>query len=228
MNKKNTRVDMSQMGTFVGRATLPFNVSAYQRSSIVYNIFIHDSIDSAEDFLDAITILNMADEDDEVFIHLSSPGGSVDATDTFLMEMNRCKAKVTVKATGTVASAATLILLSADAIEMSPYCNILFHSASFGYGGKTQDVVEYANFTKAQTEAMLSSFYEHFFTPEELHDILVNKKEYWMNAEEFDRRYAHREAKLNEAEEEMVASIQEQLKGLSLVLKNEGENVLNS
>jgi ATP-dependent protease ClpP protease subunit len=226
MNNKNKLLKRHEImegpyaGSFINRATLPFTVTAYQRSSTVYNIFIQDEIDSSEDFLDAITALNMADADDEVIIHLSSPGGSVDAVDTFLMEMASCKANIIVKATGTVASAATLILLSADESIVSNACNLLFHSASFGMSGKVQDVYEYTNFTKTQTEKLLREYYEGFFTESELHDIFVNKREFWMGAEEFGIR----------CDRQMLAKglikLKESSEMPSLVLENEVENDL--
>lgn len=177
-----------RLGSQIDRETQPFPVNSYPKG-YVFNIFIQEALESPEDFVEAVTALNMASPDDDVIVHLNCGGGDLSAVDTLLFEMSKCQGHIHIKASGTIASAATLILLAAHSYEMSPYTNILFHSASFCVGGKTQDVVGYAEFSKKQTEKLMRDYYEYVLSEEELHNIFVNKHEHWMDSEEFCARF---------------------------------------
>ena len=177
-----------RLGSQIDRATQPFPVSSYPKG-YVFNIFINEILDSPEDFIEAVTALNMASSEDDVVIHLNSSGGSIDAVDTLLFEMSKCAGNIHIKASGTVASAATLILLAGHSFELSPYTNILFHSASFGTYGKSADVVEYSTFVKAQTERLMRDYYKDILSDDELHDVFENKKEFWMDSDDFCNRF---------------------------------------
>jgi len=205
-----------RLGSQIDRATQPFPVNSYPKG-YVFNIFIQEVLESPEDFIEVITALNMASPDDDVIVHLNCDGGSLDAVDTLLFEMSKCQGHIHIKASGTIASAATLILLAGNSYEMSPYTNILFHSSSFGYAGKAQDVVEYSAFAKKQTEALMRDYYKNILSDGELNDIFVNKRERWMDAGEFCARFeaaqekskAEHEAKQQAEYEAMMAEFEQ-------------------
>jgi len=189
-------------GSELGVSTQEFNVNSYTRTSTVYNIFLQEAITSAEEFQSALTIFNVATEDDDVNVFLSSPGGSLDAAMIFISELRKCNAKVHIKAGGTVASAAVFILLAADSFEMDGFCNIMIHSASFGDHGPVQDVVEYSQFVQQQTTKVFKEFFEGFLSDEEIQLVLVHKKVMWLTAEEFCKRFEARQEYLEALDEE--------------------------
>jgi ATP-dependent protease ClpP protease subunit len=203
-------------GSELDRSTQSFPVSSYP-NSYTYNIFIQESLQSPEDFIDAIAALGMAGENDKVVLHLNCEGGSLDAVDTLLMAMNTCEGTIHVVGTGIIASAATLILLGADSFELSPYCNLLFHSASFGMGAKSVDVLDYSKFMHDQTEKLMTDFYKGVLTDDEIKDIIYNKKELWMTAKEFSERYAKHmeELKAEALQKPQGGFTKEELEGLS-------------
>lgn len=196
------RINKSVYGSELGISTQEFSVNSYTRSSQVYNIFLQDVITSSEDFQSALTVLSVAGEDDDVNIFLSSPGGSIDAGMTLISEMRQCNAKIHVKASGTCASMAVFILLACDSFQLDSYTNLMIHSASFGHQGPVQDVVEYTRFVQKQTTKMFREFFEGFLTEEEILDVLINKKEMWMDAEEFCKRFEARQEYLEALDEE--------------------------
>lgn len=182
-----------KLGSEIGNGWVnPFIVSAEEQVSYKYKCRLYGAYDSSEDFLYTLEVLEQAKEEDLVELHLSGPGGSLDAVITLLHAMDKCACPVHVLATGTVASAATLPILNAHSFEAHPYTSFMFHAASFSVPHqKTQDVWDEVKHTKERCETIMREEYKHFFTEEEL-DAMMNGKQFWLNAEEFTERYNKR------------------------------------
>jgi ATP-dependent protease ClpP protease subunit len=127
-------------------------------------------------------------EEETVIVYLSTPGGCIDATDTFLDAMKECRGRVVVKASGGVHSAGTLILLNAPEFTLSKGFNSLFHNGSVGHGGKYSDWVAAGDFARTFMPKMFRDNYEGFFTEEEIED-LIKGADFWMDADGFLQRY---------------------------------------
>ena len=198
MNKNNKR-----LGAEINHNSLPYSVRTVQRISTDYSVSIIDTIETMSDVEDVLFALSIAEEQDTVTINLNCNGGNVYVGDSIIHAMNNCKAPVRVIASGVVASFATFILLEANQFEISPFCEILCHSASFGSYGKMHDTKEHVDFSYKQCKRLLEHYYRHFLTEEEINDMVVNKREIWMDADEFVTRYEKRnQAYLEEQSEE--------------------------
>lgn len=175
----------------------------------IYNIFLYGSIDEAEQFIPAVEALQYADERDLVVVHLSTPGGSVDATDAFLAALSSTSAQVVFKASGGVCSAGTMILVwAADngcPIEYSEGFYAMVHTGSFGYGGKMSDFKSAVRFLLSKDEAETWGLYKGFLTDEEIEHVLYGR-EYWFTAHEVQVRLRRRQEMFREEElkEEVV------------------------
>lgn len=181
-----------RFGNFYDGQSVPFQVRAFERSSVEWHIPIGDVVESQIDLEQGIAALYAAEENDQVVIHLNCDGGNVDAGDSFLYAMGKCKAPIHVVATGRVASLATFIILEADSYEISPFATILCHSASYGSGGKMADTLQHAEFTFKQCEKMLRHYYAFFLSEDEISNLIHNKHEMYMDATEFTERYERR------------------------------------
>jgi ATP-dependent protease ClpP protease subunit len=171
-----------------------------------WSIFLYGPIVSAEQMTEAVMAFSSANKGDTVVVHLSTGGGCVDATDTFIDAMKDCAGRVVVKASGGVHSAGTLILLNAPEFSLSAGFNSLFHNGSVGSGGKLSDWRRSTAFTSSFMEKLFAETYAGFFTEEEL-ERLIDGKDFWMDAEEFLRRHKQQQEyfeKLQEASEEDV------------------------
>ena len=198
MNKPNKR-----LGAEINHNSLPYSVRAVQRISTDYSVSIIDTIETMSDVEDVLFTLGIAEEQDTVTINLNCNGGNAYVGDSIIHAMNNCKAPVRVIASGVVASFATFILLEANQFEISPFCEILCHSASFGSYGKMHDTKEHVDFSYKQCKRLLEHYYRHFLTEDEIEDMVVNKREIWMDADEFVTRYEKRnQAYLEEQSEE--------------------------
>lgn len=175
----------------------PFRVGYTPSSRGRFDIYLYDEIVSATQFTAAIDAMMQASEGDVVVIHLSTNGGSMDATDTFIQAMRECQARVIVKASGGVHSAGTMILLNASEFTLSENFNSLIHNGSYGLGGKASDVKAQAAFTEKFMDKTARASYEGFLTPEEIQQM-IDGKDFWLGPEEWMERHAKREEYLRE------------------------------
>lgn len=204
MNNKFERKQATS-GSDIGMGYVaPFLTSTYPKS-FVHNVYVKNVLESPEEMVAVIDIMANCSEDDDIIFHINSPGGSVDSLDGLLFAMARCPAHKHGIGSGTIASAATYILLACDTYEVSPFTQLLFHSASFGSYGKQRDVVDHASFIHNQCERFTREYYKHLFTEEELVDIIDNKREFWMTADEFLSRMEGRESAFIKEMEDEVA-----------------------
>jgi ATP-dependent protease ClpP protease subunit len=164
---------------------------SYKPIAGMFNIYLFGEIECAEQFISAIEVLQAASENDVVYIHLSTNGGSLDATDTFLAAMRDCDARVVVKATGGVHSAGSVILLNADEFMLSENFNCLIHNGSTGVGGKFSDFIAQTKHVSTYMESVMRNTYAGFLSDAEI-EALLEGKDFWMNADEFGKRFEAR------------------------------------
>jgi ATP-dependent protease ClpP protease subunit len=171
--------------------TNPFEVSVHRSHAMKFNVYLFGTIKEAAQFIPAIEVLQAAGEDDEVHVHLSTPGGSMDATDTFLSAMHQCEGRVVVHASGGCHSCGSIILMHANEFTLSEDFNMLVHNGSLG---GYDDLNKFAAHAKHGVEYMMKVMrrtYEGFLTPEEL-QAMIDGKDFWMDGKEFMERHGRR------------------------------------
>lgn len=170
----------------------PFEVTADRSTAMHFNIYLYGVIEDASQFIGAQEVLRAAGDGDLVEVHLSTPGGSMDATDTFIQAMHECEGRVIVRATGGVHSCGSIILMHANEFTLSQNFNMLIHN---GFTGTAGDLNKFAAAAKHNIEymtAVLREVYEGFLTPEEL-DAMIEGKDFWLDGKEFMRRWNMRQ-----------------------------------
>lgn len=161
----------------------------HSKSSQTYSIFLDSVINGPSDMRYAINSFLFATPDDEIIVHLSSGGGSVDGGLSFLNAMAQSQAHVMMLGSGTIASMAAIILCDAESFQLQPHTSIMFHSVQFGMAAEACDVVAYSQFTKKQSEDMMTYYCLGVLTHEELDGIFNRKDVLWMNVEDFTNRF---------------------------------------
>jgi len=154
-----------------------------------FNIFIDNALHDCQEMRSAVQVLGMAQQDDFVTVHLNTPGGSVDSGLAFLNAMQQCEAPVHITGTGTIASMGAIILSACESFQLEPFSSIMYHSVSFGYASDAVDVVNYAKFTKEQSEQMMAYYCVGILSAQELDGIFNRKDVIWLNAEQFSERF---------------------------------------
>ena len=202
MIKQNKATKRStRYGADISQLSVPFSVRATQEVSTNYIIDLWDTLENLTDIEEAVFVLGIAKEEDTVTINLNSDGGSHYVGDALLLAMNNCLAEIHVRASGRICSYATFVLLACDSFEISPFCQILCHSASFGVYAKMGETKQRLEFEYKQCEDMIRYYYEGFLSDEEITRIINQGYEHWMDSKEFVERFQkmveYRQAKLD-------------------------------
>lgn len=186
--------------------------SFYSRpSSYVHSFYLYD-IGDAEQYTDWLDTIRNCSEQDVVKIHINSPGGQLLTTIQIIRALQETAATVICSVEGQCMSAATLIFLHADLVEVSEHSMFMFHNYSGGTFGKGGEMMDQLKYEAAWSEKMFRDIYEDFLTEEEIQSML-NNRDIWMTGEEVTERMIQRAEKLQiriEQQEKELAEQQEQ------------------
>lgn len=167
----------------------PMNIITRARSSTQYVIPITGPIGEIYEYGELVNILARATDEDEVYIQLSSPGGSLETCDYLCRRMDECEAKITVEIGLTCASAASAIALQADEWVIYESSTMMIHSCSYSPGhGKESDIRGVASFIERVNYEWVDRTYQGFLAEEEFVDVLDNGKDLYFFADELRKR----------------------------------------
>lgn len=167
----------------------PTNIITRARSATQYTIPITGPVGEIYEYGELVSILAGATEEDEVYIRLSSPGGSLETCDYLCRRMDECEAKITVEIGFTCASAASAIALHANDWVIYPSSTMMIHSCSYSPGhGKESDVRARAEFVERVNQEWIERTYQGFLIEEELIDVLDNGKDLYFYADDLRER----------------------------------------
>lgn len=170
--------------------------------SNLHEFYLVGSIGKAEDYLEWFDTIRHASKNDLVKIYINSEGGNLFTAIQFMRVLTDCEAAVMVSIEGACMSAATMIMLCADAYEISPHSMFMFHNYSGGTIGKGGEMYDNIIHERKWSDALLHEIYEDFLTTEEIDKILDNK-DLWMDSDEVLDRLEARVAKLESKAEKV-------------------------
>ena len=215
-------VNNPRMGSAVGNGEVSeFFVNTYP-ASYVHEMFIHNYLEHPEEMASIISILSTCQEEDTVKLYINSGGGALDSVDGLIYAIEHTKAHVHIIGSGTIASAATLLFFFADSYEISRNTIFMFHNASYGDYGNCQDMIEFGQFFYDKMVNFLNDVYGGFFNEDELTDIIVNKRQWYMGAPEFTERYSN----MVKLENEKPSEMSDDFEGM-IVLRLLDDKILN-
>lgn len=192
----------------------PKNIIARQKVFTEYVVPITTPIGEIDEFGEEVEILAHATEDDEVYIQLSSPGGSLETCDYLCRRMDECRAKIVAEIGLTCASAASAMALHADEWVIYDSSTMMIHACSYSPGfGKESDVRVSVAYTERVNREWVERTYRGFLTDEEFVQILDNGKDLYFYADDLRERlpkYAAYRAEQEEAEAELFRRLYEE------------------
>ncbi len=157
----------------------------------LYRVYMLDEIGVPADYAELIELLQDLDETVTIEWFLNSPGGVLNTATMLLDAMINCKAKLVGKLSGLVASAATMLTLGFDEVEVAPYIEFLIHNYSGSVSGKGSEIKSQQAFIEKETSKLFKEVYKGFLTPAEIKKIM-NDQDMWMGKEEVEKRLAKR------------------------------------
>ncbi|MGF6287035.1 ATP-dependent Clp protease proteolytic subunit [Pseudomonas silensiensis] len=183
------------------------NIITRARSATQYTIPITSPIGEIYEYGELVNILACATEEDEVYIRLSSPGGSLETCDYLCRRMDECEAKITVEIGFTCASVASAIALQADDWVIYDSSTMMIHSCSYAPGyGRESDIRASVAFMERVNFEWVERSYQGFLIEDELIDVLDNGKHLYLFAGDLRERLPlyneyRKECKARETEE---------------------------
>lgn len=120
---------------------------------------------------------------DDITLNLNSEGGSVFAGNEIYSMLKQYTGKVTVNINSLSASIATVIMLGADVINMSPSASVMIHKASGGAIGTTDDMQKAINALNSIEKTIISLYHKRTgLSKDKLAKMML--EETWFTAEE--------------------------------------------
>jgi ATP-dependent protease ClpP protease subunit len=157
----------------------------------LYEFYISGEIESPECYIDIFDIARHARHDDTLKFYINSFGGDLFTAIQFLRVLSETDALVVVSIEGACMSAATLLFLAADQVEITPHSSIMLHDYSSGTYGKGGDIHRQILHERKWSENLFREVYEDFLSPDEISSML-NGKEIWLDSDDVMERMQKR------------------------------------
>ncbi|HEO7971062.1 head maturation protease, ClpP-related [Streptococcus agalactiae] len=133
----------------------------------------------------AKSIINQLPEDSsDIILEVNSNGGLVTVGSEIYTALRNYKGKVTAEITGMAASAASVAVMGADKVVMSPTAQMMVHKALFNWvSGNSDDLDKASNALKSSDKAIINAYVAKTGRSEdEIMDLMRN--ETFMSAQE--------------------------------------------
>lgn len=152
------------------------------------DIYLTDSISVPAEYNEMCSLITTASPNTKVTLHINNGGGIIDAAFMIIDAIKKSKAQVHAVLSGTVASAATVITLACDTIEVVPYTSFMIHNYSSGTQGKGHEMKAYMDFNNSELNNAFKDIYAGFLTEDEMQSV-IDGKDMWMGQAEVLERW---------------------------------------
>ena len=147
-----------------------------------HEFYLSGSIDEPEKYAEWFHLIRNSSENDEIILHINSPGGDASTAIQLMRVLKETQAHVTASVEGLCMSAATFVFLSAHSYEISEYSDFMFHNYSSITMGKGGEMFDSITHEKKWSENLMKTVYKDFLTDTEIQQILDNK-DIWMEGD---------------------------------------------
>ena len=139
--------------------------------------------------LEAVSAKSITDQfpediNEDITLEVNSNGGLVTVGSEIYTALKSHKGHVTVEVTGMAASAASVAIMGADTVKISPTAQIMIHKALLGYvSGNSDDLEKAVNALKSSDQAIVNAYVSKTgLSEEEIFKLMKN--ETFMSANE--------------------------------------------
>lgn len=176
---------------------LPYQISVRTVSNL-YSITLSESVEGVYKYAELNSALREdVTAEDVVNLHLSNYGGSVDTAAALVNAIRDCKGLVRGIVNSPCFSAATILALACDELEIRPFSYLMFHNFSTQIAGKSGELKSRLPADVRHVETMMRSIYSPFLTKKEIDAVFDDKDVYvhWDEKDIADRLARHHAAK---------------------------------
>lgn len=190
---------------------------SFQDNTVLVNYYLTDIIDSSTEYIEFIEILSVLAPEDTVFVYLDNGGGYLSGAQIILAALRTTQAYTVAIVLDMAASAATIVALGCDEVQMNPHAWFMLHSVSFGASSaKLHENQAFMEFNIEHSKRFLKSCYKDFLTPLEIEELIAGRDFYFTDnevMERFSRVQQSRQKAIEEAQEEAIKQQIEYLQG---------------
>jgi ATP-dependent protease ClpP protease subunit len=157
------------------------------QQSVCITIPIDEPIYDASYYRQCIQAITNTSEDDVIEYDINSSGGDKSGLVSLLTAMQRTNAETVANINGDCHSAASMLAMHCNSVNISPFASMMVHFVSYGVYGKATDIKSQVIHTHETNEQFFRDTYRLFLTEEEI-EKCINGFEIWMDAKEISDR----------------------------------------
>lgn len=161
--------------------------SNLKANAYTHEFYLSGPIEGPDEYIEWFNTIRNASEYDTIKVYINSAGGNLDTALQFMRVLSDTEANTLASIEGSCMSAATMIMLSCDSIEVSPHSLFMFHNYSGGTIGKGGEMYDNIVFERAWSREFLADVYKWFLSNDEIESIL-NNRDIWLTSEQVAER----------------------------------------
>lgn len=161
------------------------------------HFYISEPVDEPWMYAEMIHTINVATENDIVFMHLNFHGGDLDTGVQIITAMQNSAAKIITVLEGAAYSLGTLIFLAGDEMIVNDNCMMMFHYFKGGIGGKGNEIVSQLEATVKWFASLAKELYIPFMSEDEF-QRMTRGEDLWMQSPEIRQRLDNMHKILND------------------------------
>lgn len=186
---KNSDIDLEEIIKIKQNSNKLF---ASKPMATFHEFYLTGRIEEADQYIAVFDMIRHATSEDVVKIYVNSPGGDLFTALQFGRAMGDSDATIIVSVEGQCCSAATIIALAADMVELSNHCVWMCHNYSSGMIGKGHELHSQAEFERDWSIKLMKDIYDGFLSESEIQRML-NGADIWMGTDDVMERLNKRQ-----------------------------------
>lgn len=151
-------------------------------------------------------------ENDQVRFNISSVGGMLSGLETLLSALDKTDAVSVACINSDCHSAASILALKCDIIEVTQYAQMLVHYVTFGVGGPSNHVFKHSEHIKKVSEKLFRETYYGFLSEDEINKCIDDDYQLWLDAEQIRERLEQRQNRLLKEQQKAQRNLRKQQK----------------
>ena len=159
-----------------------------------HHYYLVGEIGPSDFYTDLLHVLNTAEENDLITIHINSVGGDAFTAIQIMSAISTCKGIVHTTIEGEASSAASIIFLTGHYMSVAPFSLMMCHNWAGLMCGKGHEMIAHLDFNKRNFKALLYKVYSKFLTDEEIAKI-EDGADLYFDADEIMQRLKQMEVK---------------------------------
>ena len=159
-----------------------------------HHYYLVGEIGAPDFYTDLLHVLNTAEENDLITIHINSVGGNAFTAIQIMSAISTCKGVVHTTIEGEAASAASIIFLTGHYMSVAPFSLMMCHNWAGLMCGKGHEMIAHLDFNKRNFKSLLYKVYSKFLTDEEIAKI-EDGADLYFDADEIMQRLKQMEVK---------------------------------